>query len=382
MATSDKLQVIATKLQESYTAAQAKGATMPAHQGMNQLPVCIESIPTTSVTPIVTDAFKSQDVLAAMQSMYDPAYPHMIGYMLDTTATSITLPYSCDKLIKSDAPDTPIYDANGTYAFGTVPGAIYKFVILCFTTPHKTQKLVAIGSATELVSVGVYNINVNGIGVFTGYNRMHTLLFSTGCNLVGSIDDNAFSGNNTMMYNATLPQNSGAITIGNLAFNAVLNLKKISLPAAKVLNGQCFINCINLLEAYLPNVDTWILNYYGCFKACTNLEEITLGKVVSFNAGASTGFFSSSPNIINLIFGAGVDINLDIASWNPTTVLADSTKKAQMVANIKTGIADMMKDNTGLTARTITFTSGIREAIRGSAAESTLVAKNWNISPA
>ena len=53
-----------------------------------------------------------------------------------------------------------------------------------------------------------------------------------------------------------------------------------------------------------------------------------------------------------------------------------------MVANIKTGIADMMKDNTGLTARTITFSSGIREAIRGSAAESTLVAKNWNISPA
>ena len=267
MATSDKLQVIATKLQESYTAAQAKGATMPAHQGMNQLPACIESIQTTSVTPIVTDAFKSQDVLAAMQSMYDPAYPHMIGYMLDTTATSITLPYSCDKLIKSDAPDTPIYDANGTYAFNDVPGSIYKFVILFFTTPHKTQKLVAIGSATELVSVGVYNINVNGIGAFTGYNRMHTLLFSTGCQLVGNIDDNAFNGNTVMMYYASLPQNAGAITIGNLAFSNIVNIKYISIPAAKVLNGSCFTGCDNLVEAYFPNVDTWILNYQGCFKS-------------------------------------------------------------------------------------------------------------------
>jgi hypothetical protein len=382
MATSDKLQVIATKLQESYTAAQSKGATMPAHQGINQLPACIESIQTTSVTPIVTDAFKSQDVLAAMQSMYDPAYPHMIGYMLDTTATSITLPYSCDKLIKSDAPDTPIYDANGTYAFGTVPGAIYKFVILCFTTAHKTQKLIAIGSSTELICTAVHEMNVNGIGPFTGYNRMHTLLFSTGCQLVGNIDDNAFNGNSVMMYYATLPQNTGTITIGNFTFNNVSNLKKISIPAAKVLNGQCFNGCSNLLEAYLPNVDTWILNYGGCFKNCTALEKATFGKVTSFNISALTGFFAGCPNINNIIFGAGVDINLDIASWNPTNVLADSTKKAQMVANIKTGIADMMKDNTGLTARTITFTSGIREAIRGSAAESTLVAKNWNISPA
>ena len=382
MATSDKLQVIATKLQESYTAAQTKGATMPAHQGMNQLPQCIATIPISSSNPIVTDAFKAQDVLAAMQSMYDPAYPHMIGYMLDTTATSITLPYSCDKLIKSDAPDTPIYDANGTYAFGTVPGAIYKFVILCFTTAHKTQKLIAIGSSTELIAVSVYEMNVNGIGTFTNYNRMHTMIFSTGCQLIGNIDDNAFNGNSTMMYYATLPQNSGAITIGNFAFYGVSNLKKISIPAAKVLNGACFSGCSNLLDAYLPNVDTWILNFQGCFRSCTSLEKVTFGTVTSLPAGENSGFLTNCPNLNNIVFGAGVDINLDIASWNPTTVLADSTKKAQMVANIKTGIADMMKDNTGLTARTITFTSGVRDAIRGSAAESTLVAKNWNISPA
>lgn len=382
MSIATEAQRIKNGVESSFNAAQAKGATMPIVKNIDALPVCIESIPVTSVVSSVTDAFKSQDVLAAMQSMYDPAYPHMIGYMLDTTATSITLPYSCDKLIKSDAPDTPIYDANGTYAFGSVPGATYKFVILCFTTAHKTQKLIAIGSSTELICTAVHEMNVNGIGPFTGYNRMHTLLFSTGCQLVGNIDDNAFNGNTVMMYYATLPQNAGTITIGNYAFNSVSNLKRISIPAAKVLNGTCFNGCGNLVEAYLPNVDTWILNFSGCFKGCTNLENITFGKVTSFNIGALTGFFTGCPNINNIIFGAGVDINLDIASWNPTNVLADVTKKAQMVANIKTGIADMMKDNTGLTARTITFTSGIREAIRGSAAESTLVAKNWNISPA
>jgi len=56
MATSDKLQVIATKLQESYTAAQAKGATMPSLRGINQLPTCIESIPISSSDPDLTAA--------------------------------------------------------------------------------------------------------------------------------------------------------------------------------------------------------------------------------------------------------------------------------------------------------------------------------------
>ena len=159
MSIATEAQRIKNGVESSFNAAQAKGATMPIVKNIDALPVCIESIPVTSVVSSVTDAFKSQDVLAAMQSMYDPAYPHMIGYMLDTTATSITLPYSCDKLIKSDSPDTPIYDANGTYAFGSVPGAIYKFVILCFTTAHKTQKLIAIGSSTELICTAVYEMN-------------------------------------------------------------------------------------------------------------------------------------------------------------------------------------------------------------------------------
>ena len=56
MATSDKLQVIATKLQESYTAAEAKGATMPSLRGINQLPTCIESIPMADSEPQVIAA--------------------------------------------------------------------------------------------------------------------------------------------------------------------------------------------------------------------------------------------------------------------------------------------------------------------------------------
>lgn len=373
MATSDKLQVIATKLQEIYTAAQSKGATMPEHQGMNQLPACIESIPTTSVTPIVTDAFKSQDVLAAMQSMYDPAYPHMIGYMLDTTATSITLPYSCDKLIKSDAPDTPIYDANGTYAFADVPGSIYKFVILFFTTAHKTQKLVAIGSATELVSVGVYNINVNGIGAFTSYTRMHTMLFSAGCQLVGNIDANAFQG--TTLYRLELPTNtSPLISVGDFSFSGC------NLPIIKVINaGSIGSNTItsssSAISAYFPNCS--VVSANAVYQNGV-IKTITLGTLTSLTTGLANG----CSNVLAIIIGINTDISLNLSVWNPNTVLADNALKAQMVANIKTGIADMVKDNTALTARTITFSTGVRNAIRGSAAESTLVAKNWNISPA
>lgn len=56
MATSDKLQVIATKLQESYSAAQAKGASIPLNRGISQLPDCINSIPISSSDPDLTAA--------------------------------------------------------------------------------------------------------------------------------------------------------------------------------------------------------------------------------------------------------------------------------------------------------------------------------------
>lgn len=375
MATSDKLQVIATKLQESYTAAQAKGATMPAHQGINQLPVCIESIPTTSVTPIVTDAFKSQDVLAAMQSMYDPAYPHMIGYMLDTTATSITLPYSCDKLIKSDTPNTPIYDANGTYAFDDVPGSIYKFVILFFTTAHKTQKLVAIGSATELVSVGVYNINVNGISAFTLYNRMHTIIFSAGCQLVGNIDPSAFQGCNLMLYRLEFPAiNTPLISVGDNTFN-LCKLPNVKILNAGSIGSNVFSNSVDIMSVNLPNCSSVGVN---AIYVCANIKSAVFGILTNLGSGLA----QICPNLISITIGSNTDISLNFAGWSPTTVLADNGLKAQMIANIKTGIVDMVKDNTALTARTITFSAGVRNAIRGSAAESTLVAKNWNISPA
>jgi len=354
MATSDKLQVIATKLQESYTAAEAKGATMPAHQGMNQLPACIESIPTTSVTPIVTDAFKSQDVLAAMQSMYDPAYPHMIGYMLDTMATSITLPYSCDKLIKSDAPDTPIFAANGTYTLGNT-NASYKFIIMCFNASHKTQTLIPVGTANELIEVGIYSIDINGISGFSQFLKCENINVSANSRIVGNIKFQAFAGTNIKVLD--FPQDASVeISIESGAFQNS-SFKKIKLPNATRITGVAGVHGV------------------------TNCVEIELGTLVQDLSG-NYGIGGNAPGLAKITIGYNTNIHLELSKWSPTSVLADTNQKAEMVTNIYTGISLRVKDNAGLTAKTITFSSGIREAIRGSAAESTLIAKNWNISPA
>ena len=109
--------------------------------------------------------------------------------------------------------------------------------------------------------------------------------------------------------------------------------------------------------------------------------ELELGTLVQDLSGYY-GIGGVSPVLGKITFGYNTNIPLDLSKWSPTSVLADNNQKSEMVTNIYTGISLRVKDNAGLTAKTITFSSGIREAIRGSAAESTLVAKNWNISPA
>ena len=69
-----------------------------------------------------------------------------------------------------------------------------------------------------------------------------------------------------------------------------------------------------------------------------------------------------------------------LATWNPTNVLSDAAKKAQMLANIRNHIAANLPDKTGETALTITFHANVKAAIQADQATSdAFTNKNWTI---
>ena len=247
-----------------------------------------------------------------------------------------------------------IFAANGTYTLGNTD-ASYKFIIMCFNASHKTQTLIPVGTATELIEVGVYSIDINGISGFGQFQRCQQLVISANSRIVGDIKIQAFYQTNIRVLD--FPQDASVeISIESDAFKDSF-FKKIRLPNATRITG---------------NSGVYGLGY------CIELE---LGTLVQDLSGYY-GIGGNAPVLGKITIGYNTNIPLDLSKWSPTSVLADTEQKAEMVTNIYTGISLRVKDNIGLTAKTITFSSGIREAIRGSAAESTLVAKNWNISPA
>lgn len=128
---------------------------------------------------------------------------------------------------------------------------------------------------------------------------------------------------------------SGSSSLGNNAFDDCPLLRTISLPKLKMIGvGGAGSNLVCSL-----------------FKRCTSLESISIATEVEglikanfgdYNPIANMSTFSECPNLIDITLGRQINgdgiLAQNIAlckSWNPTTVLADASKVAQMNANIR-----------------------------------------------
>lgn len=90
-------------------------------------------------------------------------------------------------------------------------------------------------------------------------------------------------------------------------------------------------------------------------------------------------------HLIDVIVGEMID-NLNLSNWSPTAVLADATKKAQLIENIKNHILARVSDRTGLSQLVFTISTNMYNNIASEQIEwqgetmslaDAFITKNW-----
>ncbi len=136
-------------------------------------------------------------------------------------------------------------------------------------------------------------------------------------------------------------QNNGII--GD-AVNGTSSLEYIELPDIEIVSGtlvELNWNKTRLKELIVPKLRTLSNTYYSLF---------------AFQNSSNTS------NLINVKVGE-MTTNLNIKNWNPTTVLADATKKAKLIDNIKNNILARVSDATGGTQLVFTVSTNVYNEI-------------------
>lgn len=391
MSIETQIQRIKDKVEASYTQAANKNALIPAERNVDNLPACIASINNNleyfrqewqTYYPTLHNA---RTVIEANESAERPT---SVCHVFFGDVTSVSVAAGAALAILADG--STILNPSGTINLPAVTGFDTSFILLQYTNPnititslHNNTHNVAVKNAT--VQIGGYSsTNIITFQLVNSTVSFTANAFDTS-NLVNWIDENCTYGaiNVALVFrncNKLLNLKIGVTELNAGGFcNGNTSNQYVILPAlTKITNNDSFSNNPQLISVYSPMLTEWT-GFQTFYQTMLNLTSVTVGTLTVF---APNNQFNGCTKLKNLVLGPGTDIALNLNTWNPTVILASTVLKAQLVANIKTGIADKVKDNTGLTAKTITFSSGIREAIRGSAAESTLVAKNWNISPA
>lgn len=117
------------------------------------------------------------------------------------------------------------------------------------------------------------------------------------------------------------------------------------------------------------------------YNACrTGVERLVLGNIATAFV-LCADYDMSLPNLIHLEFGQGTSASLNLAGWNPTSVLSDSAKLPIFLSNFKTYIAERLSEQgSGLT---LTLSQAVRDAIEGDPTIAQIItSKGWTISPA
>lgn len=111
---------------------------------------------------------------------------------------------------------------------------------------------------------------------------------------------------------------------------------------------------VNAIIAEFPQLK-WNGLRYSDFKASNNLMRLYCPNLIRTN---STILISNCSNLIDVTVGEAVG-NLNFQGWNPTNVLSDATKKAQLIENIKNHILARVSDATGGTQLVFTISTNM-----------------------
>lgn len=192
---------------------------------------------------------------------------------------------------------------------------------------------------------GVKNLNYSG-ETATSFNST-----SAGTLVIKTLD------------NYTVGSNNQIFLISSASFIYVYGAKNISCSNSYFFatTAAIGINC--------PDVETHTNSNAAIFRvqSSSNLLYINLESLKSMNAAVNIAYpygGGSFANLIDLKVGA-MESSLTFNNWNPTNVLADATKKAQLIDNIKNNILARVSDRTGLSQLTFKVSTNMFNSISG-----------------
>ena len=140
--------------------------------------------------------------------------------------------------------------------------------------------------------------------------------------------------------------------------------------------------CQTLQRAVVNNANTKVVKARKCYylgQLCTgaNIEHLEVGVLT----GTYSGTWLASPTAYLRYFEVGqdTDINLLLQRWTAANVIAEGPDgEAELNYNIKTYLAQKLKDNTGLSAKTITFATGLYNILTADTLQA-FYDRNWNV---
>lgn len=152
-----------------------------------------------------------------------------------------------------------------------------------------------------------------------------------------------------------------------------------------------------LREVIIPNLaNTGYIGYVSnFFDNMTELRVLDL-QYSNKNLLFSSGCFTGSNKLIDLIIGSNLGSSYSISSWYPTEAILDNStslltqadldlgftsNREKLLYNIREHIAANLPDRTDDTPFTLTFNQTLRNAF-DQATDDAFAAKNWDIAPA
>ena len=164
--------------------------------------------------------------------------------------------------------------------------------------------------------------------------------------------------------NLTYANYPNLTTVGERNWQNCTNLTYANYPSLVTVGSYNWNSCANLTYANYPNLTT-VGNYN--WTGCTKLVELIVGTLTSW----ANNNISGCTSLTKLVIGADTDIALDLRYGVALTV-----------DNIRDFIVPNLKDNTGFTAKTITFATAVYNNLVSAGYIALFTAKNWNVAAA
>ena len=233
MSVADQINRIKTNIADTYTAAQAKGATMPQTQNSDNLAACVQSITTGGGGGSTQFGLTAEQILGTVDGEGNLTYP--------------TLPSITFTGLKS-IPDV---------------GCFYKFY-------QRTLETGAVVSFPDLTTV-------DDSGMYSCFN---------GCSSLTSIDLSSLTTVGTQgLYSCF----NGCSSLTSIDLSSLTTVGRFGLCL-------CFSKCILLTGLFFPSLTSVQTNSFGsasydyCFNGCTALTEIHFRADAQTAIEAMTGY--------------------------------------------------------------------------------------------